>query len=553
MSSDRPVKDSSYDIIVIGSGLAGSVLAAILARGGADVLILDSGNHPRPAAGEQVTPRAAVVLRALAERYRVPEIKALSTHRNCSQIINTSFGVRRHFGFMAHEEGRPQDPRKVAQTTNGPLENPANLFRQDADAYLFSAAVRYGCSARQNYRVAGIEADDAGVTVHGADGTAYRARYLVDAAGRGSPVATAFSLRDTTPRFRHRSRSLWAHMVGVADTDRIFRRSGSDVPPVPWHSGVMHHLFDGGLFSVVPFGNHPASTNPLTSVTLLLDPRRYPAGEQPPAEEFAAHTARFPEIARQFESALKVREWVVTDPVQHSTSQIAGDRWILIGDSAGFVDPLFARDLSDAAEVVNALAWRLLRAVKDDDFSAARFEPVVRLQQGLLDFDDQLVDSAYASFSSHPLWNLVVRIWAWGSGAGTFRLQDALTRYLVDGRDEHFTALEDVPYPGFCWPDHDGFKKLFEDMVSRCQAYRDGLVAGPDAADELGRALKESDFVPRHLGFAEPDTRFLHAGPLDIVKSLRWATAHADPEVKRLLIGNVKHVVGSKIRSRGPR
>src|SRR5581483_10576642 len=109
----------------------------------------------------------------------------------------------------------------------------------------------------------------------------------------------------------------------------------------------------------------------------------------------------------------------------------AGDRWLMIGPSAGFVDPLFARDLSDTAEVINVLAWRLLRAMKDDDFSPDRFEPVLRLQQGLLDFDDQLVDSAYASFGSHPLWNLVVRIWAWGTGAGTFRLQHALSRFQV--------------------------------------------------------------------------------------------------------------------------
>jgi tetracycline 7-halogenase / FADH2 O2-dependent halogenase len=553
MGTDRPTKNTSYDVIVLGSGLTGSMLAAILARSGVDVLILDARNHPRPAAGEQVTPRAAIALRVLAERYRVPEIKTLTSFRNCSRIVNSSFGVRRHLGFMLHEEGRPQDPRSVTMATNRPLEDPANLFRQDSDGYLFNAAVRYGCSARQNYRITGIETDSSGVTVHGADGTRYQGRYMVDAAGKNSPAAAAFALRDTTSRFRHQSRSMWTHMVGVAESDAIHAGSSpDDAPPVSWHSGVVNHLFDGGLFSVVPFGNHPASRNPLTSVTLVLDPRRYPANAQSAREEFAAHTARFPDIARQFKSALPTLEWEAADPVQYSSSQIIGDRWCLIGDSAGFVDPLFARDLSDAAEVINVLAWRLLRAVKDDDFSADRFEYVGRLQRGLLDFDDQLVHSAYAAFTSYPLWNAVFRIWAWGSGAGTFRLREAMGRFEVDGRDEHFTELEDVPYPGFCWPDHTGFKKLFEEMTSRCQAYRDDLVTGREAATDLYRAIEESDFFPRYLGFAEPG-RFVHASPLATLKSVRWAATHADPELKRLLAGNIKQVIRSKVRSRRPR
>ncbi|MGI8329638.1 NAD(P)/FAD-dependent oxidoreductase [Actinomadura scrupuli] len=548
MSPDQ----KTYDIIILGSGLAGSMLGSVLARRGADVLILDARSHPRPAQGETVSPRAAAALRALAERYGVPEIKTLTTYDNCSQIINCTFGVRRHFGFMLHEAGRPQDPHKVNQATNGPLEDPAHLYRQDSDAYLFHAAVRYGCDTRQNYRVSGIDADAAGVTVHGADGSSYQGSYLVDTAGRQSPAAKAFGVRDETPRFRHRSRSLSTHLIGVRDTDEVYagRRSG-DVPPKPWHSGTMSHLFDHGWVSVVPFDNEPRSRNRRCSVTLTLDPRHHPKDPGvSAAEEFAAYTARFPDLARQFEHALPVREWEVTEEVQYSSSRVTGDRWCLIGESAGFVDPLFARDLSDTAEVINVLAWRLLRAIGDGDFSAERFAYVEQLQQGLLDFDDQLVDSAYSAFSDYPLWNAVFRIWAWGTGAGTFRLQEAMARFLSDGRDEHFTALEDVPYPGFFWPDHDGYKKLFEEMVARCQAYDAGLVPGGEAAAELYDAIGQSNFFPKYLGFAEPEVRFLHPTPKAIVKSLRWASRQADPELKRLLVGNMKHVVRSKLRRR---
>jgi hypothetical protein len=76
------------------------------------------------------------------------------------------------------------------------------------------------------------------------------------------------------------------------------------------------------------------------------------------------------------------------------------------------------------------------------------------------------------------------------------------------------------------------------------------LLTGQEAALELYDAIEKSDFFPRHLGFAEPDTRFLHPSPRAVVKSLRWASSHADPQVKQLLVGNVKHVVRSKLGRR---
>ena len=48
----------TYDIVIIGSGIAGSISAAILAKHGLKTLILDAGQHPRFSIGEAM-PRAA--------------------------------------------------------------------------------------------------------------------------------------------------------------------------------------------------------------------------------------------------------------------------------------------------------------------------------------------------------------------------------------------------------------------------------------------------------------------------------------------------------------
>lgn len=52
---------------------------------------------------------------------------------------------------------------------------------------------------------------------------------------------------------------------------------------------MLHHIFKGGWLWIIPFNNHRASTNPLCSVGLQLDPRLYPQREDlTPEEEFRA-------------------------------------------------------------------------------------------------------------------------------------------------------------------------------------------------------------------------------------------------------------------------
>ena len=50
----RPV----YDLAIVGSGFAGSLLAMIARRAGRSVLLLEKGAHPRFAIGESSTPLA---------------------------------------------------------------------------------------------------------------------------------------------------------------------------------------------------------------------------------------------------------------------------------------------------------------------------------------------------------------------------------------------------------------------------------------------------------------------------------------------------------------
>jgi len=374
---------------------------------------------------------------------------------------------------------------------------------------------------------------------------------VVDAGGYRSVLAKKMDLRDDPCRFKHHSRAIWNHMRDVPTTDSVFQRPPADSLPVPWYEGTVHHLFDRGWFWVIAFDNHKSSRNPLCSAGLTLDPRRYPKPtDSTPEEDFWHHVQRFPDVARQFDGAKAVREWVGTERLQYSSSRTVGDRWVLLAHAAAFVDPMFSRGLHNTCEAVNVVAWRILRAVRDDDFSADRFAGVDRRQQALFDGNDKLVNAAYISFSDYDLWTAVFRIWAWGSNAGTFRALEAFRRWRKDGNDAHLDELENVENPGLHWSDHEGYAELFNDMVAKCDAYEAGEISASDAADALYERLEQEPFVPRHWGWTERDLRFINPTMARIAKTMWWAARKSPPDVRRLMLGFLRESTKEALRGR---
>src|SRR6185503_11311256 len=119
-----------HDVAILGTGMSGTILGAILASQGADVVMLDSQPHPRFAVGESTIPHTSLLLSILAERYGVPEIDYLAYPDRIARHVCTTCGVKRSFGFAYQRPGLPYDHREGIQFgTSSKDEN--HLFRQD--------------------------------------------------------------------------------------------------------------------------------------------------------------------------------------------------------------------------------------------------------------------------------------------------------------------------------------------------------------------------------------------------------------------------------------
>lgn len=494
-----------YDVVILGSGIGGSMLACILAKHGISTLLIEELTHPRFAIGESLIPETGVRLRILAEKHGVPEIGWLGAFHALRDNVSSGCGVKRSFAFLYHREGerhRAGDTNQLP-TLTPPFGPDSHLFRQDTDAYLASIAVKYGAHFRQQTKISGIDFEVDEVKLHTASGEVIRGAFLIDGGGMRSHVATQLGLRDETPRFRTDTRALYTHMLDVKPADLLL--DGRKVTPSPLAQGTMHHIFDGGWIWVIPFGNHRHSTNPLTSVGMMLDRRKYPTPQGAPEDEFRTIIARFPSIRRHFAEATAVRPWIGTGRIQFSQKHHIGPRFIQLPHAACFVDPLFSSGMSVLTVAVDLMSEALLGAFADNDFAVERFQRIEDVVNTGFNHYDHIVSRSFDSFASYDLWNAWNRNWAMGNFLGTFGPLASLVQYLGSGNRDFLDRTTSPGNIGVLSSHLPEVRAAMDASSHDIAAAIAGSLTHAEASGRIFARLGALPFLPPYMGFGKPE------------------------------------------------
>ncbi|MCL4858173.1 MAG: NAD(P)/FAD-dependent oxidoreductase [Caldilineaceae bacterium] len=461
----------TFDVAIIGSGIGGSTLAAVLARQGLSVIVFEGGAHPRFTIGESMILETSEAMRALAEFYDVPELAYFSSE-NFYPCIGTSHGVKRHFSFLHHTPGQRQNVRHSLQAVipKLPYGHEIHIHRQDSDYLLTAVAISYGATVLQGVQIQDIHAHEQGVEVLTTKGATYWANYVIDAGGMKSLLANKFN-------WRHRnllthSRTIFTHMIDVPCFNNVGPSQRAYGFPYPVSQGTLHHIFKGGWLWVIPFNNHSAATNPLCSVGLQLDPRLYPQRDElSPAQEFFDFVGQFPDLTAQLRRARPVRDWMRIDRLQYSASHIVGDRFALLAHAAGFIDPLFSKGLYVTHASIFLVADLLLRAKQSGDYSAAAFVPLETMTLDWVNMHDRLVASSYKSWANVKLWQVYAVLWLLGAYLEYVRL--VVNRLRARSRAEYVELMRPHRLAG------GGFEPFFV-----IQEQIDALIDQVDPDDE---------------------------------------------------------------------
>jgi FADH2 O2-dependent halogenase len=337
----------TYDIAVVGSGFAGSLLAMIARQLGRSVILIEKGTHPRFAIGESSTPLANLLLEELTTRYGLDELRPLakwgSWQRSYPEI---ACGLKRGFTFHHHGPGKTpsMDPERQGQllVAASPHDEIADThwYRADFDSLLVEEAQRLGVEYFDRVALTQFRDDGDVVTLEGErDGCEIRlgAHFVIDATGPRGFLHQALGLRELDFPDYPRTQGLYSHFSGVGRLEGTMHSRTDEPPPFPIDDAAVHHVFDGGWVWVLQFNNGITSAGVAATDELASHLR---LGDGAQAWERVLEMA--PGLKQQFAGAQALRPFVRIPHMAFRSSEMVGDRWAQLPSAAGFVDPLLS-------------------------------------------------------------------------------------------------------------------------------------------------------------------------------------------------------------------
>ncbi|MGW4407538.1 NAD(P)/FAD-dependent oxidoreductase [Nonomuraea sp. NPDC004702] len=521
-----------FDVAVLGTHLGCAVLAAILAKQGVRVLLVDAAPGQEEFAGETTVPYTAEVFFTLARRFDIPELAAFGLTSALPSEIRRSSGIKRSLGFLHHSEGRQQVPEQAVQF-NVPGEHAEwHLYRPHVDQHAWTIARRYGAVVVPHRpAVADVRVGAGGADVLLADGSLHRARFVVDGSGAGSPLVRRLGAEDAAPKLLSRSRVLATHMYGVRPFEQCVRQADY-VSATDWSMGTISHLFPGGWLQLAHFGNGEDPVNPLTSVVLSLDPGRYADLPGEPEQAFRELVRRFPTLARSFKDAVAARPWTAARVWQRTAGPAFGEGWFLFDRTFSRNDLFLSRDVTMTAEMVHALAPALVEAARRDDWSTPALRRAALFQERLVDFNDRLLAGARTATTDFRLWNAYSRVWLLWSMLSALSLKSARNRCLALGRWEEVERFGD---DAFWFRPPDGLPGLLDRALGELAEVEAGTRSASACAGRLFTLLRRAPFVPPVYRFADPDARYYHFSTARRLRMLLWSKTVAPAEFRTMM------------------
>lgn len=525
-----------YDVIVGGSGIAGSTTATILAKNGLEVLLIEADSHPRFTIGEALLPQSSMWMWIVGEYFDLPEVQYLSDANEVVEQITPSCGIKHSIGFAYHEEGQPFSGDHCHQLIppDLPFYSESHFVRSEIDHYLVRSAVEYGVDYVDETRITDVEIAEDGVAVQ-TDRGPVDGEFFVDATGRNSVLAEKMGYRDDAPELETDSRAIFTHVEGLEPFDELIGDEDHPHQSKRLHDGTLHHVFDGGWMWVIPFDNFERSDDTRASVGLVLDRNEYPRDDSLDAEEeFYQIVGEFPGVERHLESVEAVRPWIRTGRLQYLSTHSLGHRHYLTNSTYSFVDPLYSNGLVDTFESIFVSTNLLLDAFEADDFSAERFAQLDELHREQALNSDFVVSNAYRAMGDFGVWNAWTQTWLGQVLFHDMYINRHCAKYFASGDSAEFDGLLQETPPGADAPFVAAKEEMYETMATALDAYANGQRGAGETAEILLDELDRAEWLPKHVyGWGDERSRHVDFSDPELVgKLLEWGNTAAPDHLR---------------------
>ncbi|MBM3222364.1 MAG: tryptophan 7-halogenase [Candidatus Tectomicrobia bacterium] len=332
--------DLHADVVVIGGGPGGSTTATMLARKGWRVLLLEREHFPRDHIGESLLPASIPVLEELGV---LPAVQEAGFLRKWGATM--LWGVEKTPWSWYFRETNQQYPHAY------------QVWRPLFDKLLLDNSRAHGVDVREGHQVVEVlfhEGRATGVryTAEGVEGQV-QARFVVDASGQGALLGHTLQLRQWDAFFQNLA--VYAYFTGA---QRL---------PAPDDTNIFIESYPHGWFWHIPLHTGWTSTGAVVDSRIGQEGIRQ-AGPQRFLMEQIAQAPRTAAMLRDAQIAygpFVIRDW------SYISTEVVGHGYILVGDAACFVDPLFSSGVHLALMAGVLAAAYVTTVLKDPSMQAA--------------------------------------------------------------------------------------------------------------------------------------------------------------------------------------
>ena len=299
------------DIVVIGGGPGGSACATLLADQGYSVVLLERARFPREHVGESLLPASIPVLEQIGV---MPAIEA------------AGFVVKRGATLVWGKDPEPWS----WYFADDPGQRPTSfqVVRSEFDNILLKNAAAHGVEVREEHQVLDVHVEDGRATAvsflhDGAQGH-INCRFLVDASGQAALLSRKLDLHQWDEHFKNLA--VYGYYENAAHLEP------------PNNGNIFIESYKHGWLWKIPL--HTG----VTSVGAVVDKEIGQQGlrELGPTGFLEAQVALAPHTKELLRTATLVDEPNVERDWSYTSKQFAGNGYVLVGDAACFVDPLFS-------------------------------------------------------------------------------------------------------------------------------------------------------------------------------------------------------------------
>jgi FADH2-dependent halogenase len=353
---------SLYDVAIIGGGPAGSTAATLLAKASRRVIVLEREKFPRFHIGESLLPFSTQAFDRLGVREKLDRTFLPKFGGEIVAACGTK-GVKFYFkdGFRTRRD-------RAYQVT-----------RSEFDKLLLEHSRENGAEVREETEVKKIafEEDRVKIDIETSDGarSIIESRYLLDCSGRQTTLGNFFKLKKS---YDHLQKfSVFAHY------ENVDRAEGID--------GTLIRMVRGldRWFWMIPL------TPTRMSIGVVMDTTTYRAMKLPAEVALEKCIGEQPMVLERMTRAERVSPVYSAGDYSYRNARLFGDRWLLAGDAAGFIDPVFSSGVFLAIMSAEKAADALDEVLNDESKKRRLFKDYSRRVNYVMDVYLTFVTSWY--------------------------------------------------------------------------------------------------------------------------------------------------------------